>query len=280
MLTKPHIALTIGSTDELPDVGFWINPDKSGYTLRIFIPNAARHTKPIASEGLKENPKLHFYLPGQFPRYPRILFQREHAFLLNEPRPAICCEYRFSYSHHVEHVLIGETLVKNVMHINGDELPHILSGIIPCEAFCGKVVDSLWSLSLFLFENRKQRLKNAYSAPDSTHDPVLIKEEVSSALICAEMKILANAALADFANTQHIPLFFQWGHGERATYHTVAHEDPILQIPAYCKATAPLRMTHHLINQMQIFAALQKNNLPYTKNQIENLIAKTIATPA
>lgn len=298
------------STRDIDDA-IWVEEMPGGYKVIVSIADVSKIVAPGSNlDGMaRERLGTQYFRTGNSPMLPRALAEREISLWPHRPKRTMTVEVTLDENLTPTNTKLYRSRLKSLARLSYDVIPGILGASenqhYAMLTVAKKLADGLLMKrrangAMVLYD-----LNNGWVTGEEGYVRQLLKrEDTVGYIVVQEMMILANAAVADFAIKNQIPILFRTHEGrqegpnreellkqiEDALHTPLANLDFIrmkthallekakyegdpkghfgLNLPAYTHFTSPIRRYADLVVHQQLRAHLKGEPFPYTVEQL------------
>ncbi len=265
-------AISLSALDEGWELGIHISDVSS------FIPVG----NDLDKEALRRSTSA--YLPNlDVHMLPECLSCGKASLLAGEVRPVLSVICKISPAWDIVSYLILPTAIKVSRNLSYDEVDGFLSE--PNPPFNPAMQRVVSILKAITDKHLQQRIERGARVWDEL-------EKSPSRRIVAELMVVYNRILADLVAEQKAPLFFRYPVSDAvitcegndrmfippSTLGTEPRPHATMGLKVYAQMTSPLRRYSDLVNQRQAIAVICHDELPYSKDDLENMLNHLIQT--
>lgn len=285
----PIFGITIDDVNTVDrDDGIWLIELKNGgFELQVSITDVSAliaQDSPIDQEALARVVTLYHTNPVT-PMLPCAISTNLGSLEDGQTRLALTVFFQIDSQGKVNSFCIKETIFRSIKAFNYEEVENILAN--PRAHSDQQLLVKLQQIAQLLARSRNGKSGILTEEGYLDEDGNLIKENVNTHQLIAELMILTNTTIANFLAEQKIAALYrtqdvgiedlakalkEMGHClVPATY--AAHPKPHvgLGLPAYCHFTSPLRRFVDLVNHRIIKALIHQQNSTYSQAQLEQI---------
>ncbi len=288
----PVFGITIDDASTVDrDDGIWLIDLKNGsFELQVSITDVSAiipQNSPIDKEALARVVTLYHTTPVT-PMLPCSISTNLGSLEDGQKRLALTVFFQIDNQGKVNSFRIKETMFSSVKAFNYDEVERILAN--PQDNSDEQLLVKLQQVAQLLARGRSGKSGILTEDGYIDEDGNLIKENVNTHQLIAELMILTNTTIANFLAEQNIHALYrtqdvgfedlqqalkEMGHClVPATYASNPKPHVGLGLPAYCHFTSPLRRFVDLVNHRIIKALIHQEESTYTQAELDEISAQ------
>ena len=277
---------TIDAEDSLDlDDAISLEAKEEGWELGIHISDVSAFISPesnLDKEALRRVTSA--YLPGlNVHMLPESLSCNKASLLEGQIRPALSIVCTISPTWEIVSYLIFPSEIQISRNFSYDEVDALLSNEVP--PFNPELQSRIKVLQAITDRHVQKRIdQGAVIWDDNDKSP--------ARKIVAECMVIYNRILADLMAENEVPLYYRYSDTNQevaqnssdrliippSVIGTEPHPHSTMGLQVYAQATSPLRRYSDLINQRQIMAFLNSDEMPYTKEYLDSILEHLIHT--
>lgn len=270
------------------DDGIWlIDLNNGNFELQVSITDVSAiipKNSPVDKEAFKRVATLYHTTPVT-PMLPCGISTNLGSLEEGEKRLALTVFFEINNEGKVNSFCIKETIFSSLKAFNYDEVEKIL--VKPGENFDDKLLVKMQQLSHLLGKGRMGKSGILTTEGYVDEDGNLIKENINTHQLIAELMILTNTTIANFLAEKKVNALYrtqdvgienlqqalkEMGHClVPATYASSPLSHVGLGLPVYCHFTSPLRRFVDLVNHRIIKALIHQEKSSYNKDELDKI---------
>jgi len=281
--------ITIDDTTTVDrDDGIWLlELDNGNFELQISITDVAAlipQNSPIDIEALSRVMTLYHTKPPT-PMLPIHISTNTGSLQEGESRLAITVFFEIYHTGKIKQFRIEETIFHSLKAFSYEEVEQILKN--PSDNAHDQILLKIQKLAQIFAKNRMGKSGILTEDGYVDEDGNLIKENINTHQLIAELMILTNTTIANVLNEKKVPALYrsqdvgiddfdqairEMGHCLVPAIYTVFAQPHVgLALKNYCHFTSPLRRFVDLVNHRIIKALIKEQKTSYSKETLENI---------